>query len=126
MNINDAVKAYIAIRDRKAALKAKHAEELRPYDEALTKLEGQVLSIMFDTGMESIRTESGTAYKTTRTSVTIADKSAFMDYIKSHQDFEMLDVRANKTAVEGYLAEHQDLPPGVNIVRENAVNFRRA
>ena len=73
-----------------------------------------------------MKTSVGTAYRSERTSVTVADKSAFMDYIESNKAFDLLDVRANKTAVEGFMAENQDVPPGVNIRREVAVNFRRA
>jgi hypothetical protein len=125
MNAEELVKAYIAIRDKKAEIKARQAEELKPYDTALIKLEGAMQELLDQTGVESLKTAAGTAYKTTRTSVTIADKAAFMDHIEKNHDFDLLDVRANKTAIEGYLEAHQDLPPGVNIVRMSAVNFRR-
>jgi hypothetical protein len=49
-----------------------------------------------------------------------------MDYVTNNGAFDLLDVRANKTAVEGFLDEHQDLPPGVNVRREIAVGFRRS
>lgn len=126
LNSEQIVAAYVKVRDEKAALKAAQAAALKPYDEALEKLEAQMLELLDSSGAESIKTASGTAYKSTRTSVTVADKSAFMDYVTNNGAFDLLDVRANKTAVEGFLDEHQDLPPGVNVRREIAVGFRRS
>ena len=124
--VEDIVRAYVSIRDSVAEIKARQKAELEPYAQALAKLEGQMMTILVDAGVDSMKTPAGTAYRSEKTSVTIADKSAFMDYIQSNGAFDLLDVRANKTAVEGYMAEHQDLPPGVNIRREASVNFRRA
>lgn len=126
MTSEQIVKAYVTLRDKKAELKAEHAKQLAPYDEALEKLEAQMMQVLDASGAESIRTPAGTAYKSSRTSVTVADKSAFMDYIQQNMAFELLDVKANKTAVEGFLSEHEDLPPGVNMRREAVVGFRRA
>lgn len=126
MNVEAIVSAYIKVRDEVAQIKASHKAQLEPYTQALDKLEAQMLQVLSDAGVESMKTSVGTAYRSERTSVTVADKSAFMDYIESNKAFDLLDVRANKTAVEGFMAENQDVPPGVNIRREVAVNFRRA
>lgn len=126
MNVEAIVGAYIKVRDEVAQIKASHKAQLEPYTQALDKLEAQMLQVLSDAGVESMKTPVGTAYRSERTSVTVADKSAFMDYIESNKAFDLLDVRANKTAVEGFMAENQDVPPGVNIRREVAVNFRRA
>ena len=126
MNVEAIVGAYIKVRDEVAQIKASHKAQLEPYVQALDKLEAQMLQVLSDAGVESMKTSVGTAYRSERTSVTVADKSAFMGYIESNKAFDLLDVRANKTAVEGFMAENQDVPPGVNIRREVAVNFRRA
>lgn len=126
MNVEAIVGAYIKVRDEVAQIKASHKAQLEPYTQALDKLEAQMLQVLSDAGVESMKTSVGTAYRSERTSVTVADKSAFMDYIESNKAFDLLDVRANKTAVEGFMAENQDVPPGVSIRREVAVNFRRA
>ena len=126
VNIEDLVKAYITLRDQKAALKAAQAEALKPYDEALAKLEAQALTALNQSGVESMKTAAGTVYSTTATSATVADKSAFMEYITNNGAFDLLDVRANKTAVQDYLAANNDVPPGVTVRREIKVGFRRA
>lgn len=124
--VDDIVAAYVRLRDQKAELKAQQAEAMKPYDEALAKLEAEALQILSDTGVESMKTSAGTVYKSVATSATVQDKSAFMDYIREHQAFDLLDVRANKTAVQDFVTENQDTPPGVVIRREMKVGFRRA
>lgn len=124
--VDDIVAAYVRLRDQKAELKAQQAEALKPYDEALAKLEAEALQILSDTGVESMKTSAGTVYKSVATSATVQDKSAFMDYIREHLAFDLLDVRANKTAVQDFVTENQDTPPGVVIRREMKVGFRRA
>jgi hypothetical protein len=124
--VDDIVAAYVRLRDQKAELKAQQAEVMKPYDEALAKLEAEALQILSDTGVESMKTSAGTVYKSVATSATVQDKSAFMDYIKEHQAFDLLDVRANKTAVQDFVTGNQDTPPGVVIRREMKVGFRRA
>ena len=126
VNVETIVAAYIQVRDQKAELKAKQAEEMKRFDEALDKLEGMALAALQQAGAESLRTSAGTVYQSTRTSATVADKSAFMDYVKDNGAYDLLDVRANKTAVEDFLSQHQDTPPGVVIRREVTVGFRRA
>lgn len=124
--IEQIVSAYIRLRDQKAQLKAEQAKAMAPYDQALEQLEGLALQALNNSGAESMRTTAGTVYTTMRTSATVADKSAFMDFVKDNSAFDLLDVRANKTAVEDFLSQHQDTPPGVVVRREQTVGFRRA
>lgn len=120
------VDSYIKLRDQKKVIEARQKEELKPYNDALAMLEARALELLNSNGVESMKTPAGTVYASTRTSATVADRSAFMDYIEENHAFELLDVRANKTAVEEYLAEHHDLPPGVATKSVVTANFRRA
>lgn len=125
-NIEDLVRAYVTLRDQKAELKAAQAEAMKPYDEALAKLEARALTLLSNSGVESMKTSAGTVYSTTFTSATVSDKSAFMDYVTNNNAFDLLDVRANKTAVQDFMAANEDVPPGVTVRRELKVGFRRA
>ncbi len=119
------IAAYIKIRDQIAEKEAAHKEAMKPYKSALEQLESQVLQMLDEAGVDSIKTKEGTAYKSEKTSVTVADRSVFMDYIRDNMAFDLLDVRPNKSAVEIFLQEHQDVPPGVNLRRVVSCNFRR-
>lgn len=126
LSTDQLIGAYIKTRDAKKALEAEQKEALRPYNEALEKLESRMLAVLQEQGVESMRSKYGTCYQTTRRSVRTADREAFMDYVKANQAFDLLDVRPNKTAVEEFVADHGDLPPGISSETMMAVGFRRA
>lgn len=123
---DELVGAYISLRQQKAELEAKHKEEMSPLNEALDAIETEVHSRLNAMGISSIKTQYGTAYTKTVRSVKVVDKTAFMDYVQNNARFDLLDVRASKTAVEDFIAQTEELPPGITSVAEESVGFRRA
>jgi hypothetical protein len=126
MKMSDLVQKYIEMRDKKAQLKAEYDMKASKLDEVMLKIEAKLLEVFEQTGMDSVKTEFGTAYTSTRTSASIADREAFMEFVKSHDEWPLLEVRASKAAVEQYRAANDDLPPGVNWREERVVNIRRS
>ena len=127
MKINEAVALYIKLRDQKAEMKAEFDGQLAEVQEKLDKLELKLLEAFNQLGMDSVKTEAGTAYTTVRTSASVADKDAFFDFVRDREEWSLLEVRCAKTAVEQYRAAHDnELPPGVSIREERVVNVRRS
>jgi phage host-nuclease inhibitor protein Gam len=126
MKLSEAVELYIKMRDRKAELKAEFDAKVAPLNEKMDKLEAKLLDVFNQTGMDSVKTEFGTAYATTRVTASVADKEVFMNHIKEHDDWGLLEVRASKTAVDQYRSVHDDIPPGVSMREERVVNVRRS
>jgi hypothetical protein len=127
MKLSDAVSLYIKLRDKKAEIKAQMDEAVKPIQEKMDKLEAKLLEAFQATGVDSVKTEFGTAYTSVRTTASIADRDAFMEFVKAHEEWSLLEVRAAKTAIEQYRAANDDeLPPGVNIREERVVNVRRS
>lgn len=126
LNLNDLINTQIKIRDKIAEIKQRHKDELAKYTVAQEKITNILMDKMQELGVESLRSESGTAYLNTKTSVSVQDKSAFMDFILSNEAFQLLDVHANKTAVQEYLSDNQELPPGVSVTSVLDVGYRRA
>lgn len=126
MKLSELVAVYIETRDAKASLKAEYDEKLAPLEDRLTKIEAKLLEVFHATGMESVKTEHGTAYMSTRSTVSVADRDAFMEFIKTGDHWSMMEVRAAKAAVEQYKAANDELPPGVNWKSEIVVNIRRS
>lgn len=127
MKLSDAVSLYIKLRDKKAEIKAQMEEQLKPLQEKMDKLEAKLLEAFQATGVDSVKTEFGTAYTTLRTTASVADRDAFMEFVKAHNEWSLLEVRAAKTAIEQFRAANDDeLPPGVNIREERVVNVRRS
>jgi hypothetical protein len=125
--IDQVIAKYIELRDRKAQLKAEYEAKVAPVQEAMDKAEAFILQKMEETGVTSFKTDVGTAYVTTRTSASLADWDLFREFLAQQEDpFVFLDRRVNKTAIEEYTKDKQDLPPGVNWRVERTVGFRRS
>lgn len=119
-------KIYMAARDRRAERKAAYQEADASDKMKQDKIEIEFLRRFQDRGIDSVSIrEVGTAYRSTRASATVADWDALLDHIQDNEAWELLERRVNKTAVEQFKAEEQDLPPGVNWSETQVVNFRR-
>ena len=125
MKLSEAVSIYIKMRDKKAQMKADFDASVAPLTEKMDKLEAKLLDVFNKTGVDSVKTEFGTAYTTTRVTASVADREIFMTHVKENDDWALLEVRASKTAVEQYRETNNDLPPGVSIREERVVNVRR-
>ena len=124
--IHKLVDGYIQLRDKKAQLKAKHEAELAPINAMMDKIETHLLAQMQEQGVTSYKTELGTAYTSTTTKANVADWDGLLSFVREHSLWQMLERRVSKTAVDEYVAAHQDLPPGVNYSTAVAVNIRRS
>lgn len=124
--VDEIVARYIALRDKKAEIKAKYDAEVEAIDAAMNRVENYLLKLMTELGVESIRTSAGTPYVSRRTSATVADWDAFLGWVQRNGEWSMLERRANKTVVQSWRDEHNDLPPGLNWREERVVNIKRS
>lgn len=119
--------AYVALRDQVAQMEADYKLQVADPRSKLEKIEAEMLRRFQERGAESIRTNLGTAYKSSRTSVTCADwDSFFHQFVVPNAAWEMLEHRPSKTAIVQYKGEHGEIPPGLNWREELTVGFRRA
>lgn len=125
MKLSELVEAYIKLRDKKAELKAEYDGKVLMIQEKLDKIELKLLETFNRAGMDSVKTEAGTAYRTTRSSASVADRDAFMRFVMERGEWPLLEVRCSKQAVEQYKAANEELPPGINWKDEVVVNVRR-
>lgn len=126
MKMSELVAKYIQLRDKKAEYKAEYDTKVAKIEEVLDKIEAKFLQVFEESGMDSVKTEAGTAYKSTKVSVTTGDKDAFMEFVRTNDEWPLLEVRPSKAAVEQYREQHDDLPPGINWRAEQVVNIRRS
>jgi len=124
--VEQLVERYIQVRDKKQEIANAAKEKIAKLDALLKKMEGALLATFQDAGIESAKCSSGTAYRSTRSSATVADWEACLNYIRENDLWHMLERRVSKDAVVQFREEHNDLPPGVNFREEIVVNVRRA
>jgi hypothetical protein len=120
-----ATEMYIKLRDAKKVRDDAHKESMKKIVDAMGKLEGALLEFLNESGANSFASDSGTAFKTTHTSATVADKDAFMTFVRETAQWDALDVKANKTFVKEYMEENQEVPPGVKVSSISTVGVQR-
>lgn len=119
------VAVYVELRDRRAQRKAEFTNEDAEDKSRQEKIEAILLDRFNKDGLQSIKTSAGTAYRSSRTSATVADWDSFLLFVKSEGAWEMLERRCSKDAVGQYKAANEALPPGLNWREEATINVRR-
>lgn len=127
MRIDALVEKYILLRDQIAVEEAAFKEKMAGKKSMLDKVELVIKQHLDATGTDSVTVRGvGTAYTTTRVSASVADWDATLPFIIKNDAWAMLERRVNKTAVQEYLKEKGELPPGVNMSQQVVVNVRRS
>ena len=126
MTMDQMARDYVALRDKKAAIEKENLERVAPYTAMLRRIEGYMLEVLNTAGADSIKTPHGTVYKSMRTSATVSDRQAFLDFVLATKLYELLESRVSKLAAQAIIAETQKDIPGVETSSELVINVRRA
>jgi hypothetical protein len=59
-----------------------------------------------------------------RDTASCSDPNLFIDYVREHDAYELLDRRPNSTACKEFLKANNQLPPGVKLNSMRYVNVR--
>lgn len=117
---------YRAARDKKAELEAEHKERLEPVTKTLADLDDRIQRTLTLTGQSSARTETGTAYLTTKVSYTVEDPAAFRAWVAANGNGVALFANSlAKEPVEEYLKSTNTLPPGVKASSVQALRVNK-
>lgn len=127
MNFENACKNYIQMRKSVAAIEAKAKADAAEYKSKMLMLETWITMKADEEGLDNVKTPYGTAYWSTIASATVADRDAFMRFVREQEAFDMLENRVSKEAVKSYMAENNGLvPPGVDFSQIRRFNLRVA
>jgi hypothetical protein len=119
------VMQFIQIRDTLKRIDDEHEKKRAPLLEIKDRLSGILEAALDAANALNIKTEEGTFYKSTRYTASLADPDAFMNFVKTTGKFELIDRRANATAVRDYVKDTNQLPPGCNLNAITNVGVRR-
>jgi hypothetical protein len=123
--VSQRVQEYITIRDKLKEIDDEFDAKRKPYVELQNLLTGWLQTFMETAGADNIKTPYGTCYNSTRYTASLADPQVFMDFVENTKQYDLLDRKANVTAVKAYVEEHKTLPPGVNLSAIKTVGVRR-
>lgn len=124
MQLDELVERYLRTKELRATMKKVYTEKVAPLDQAMADIEAQILQHFNETGQTSAKTAHGTPYISLRESFPVADRDTYLDFVRENEAWDMLESRANKTAVQAWKEEHGELPPGLNYRAERTVNIR--
>lgn len=120
------IEAYVKLRDRLQDATKAFEETQKGDKDLMNMLTAWLTNRLEAVGAESVKTKAGTAYTTTRYTASLADPKAFMDFVLANNKLELLDRKANSSAVRDYVQETGGLPPGANLSAIRTVGVRRA
>ena len=123
---DELVEAFIECRDVIEAIKERHKQELAKPNQLKEMLTERLLDMLASTGQDMARTKFGTVSAATRDTASCSDPNIFVDYVREHDAYELMDRRPNSTACRAFLDEHGELPPGVKLNVLRYVNVRAA
>ena len=125
VDISKRVAQYVALRDLIKVKETEQKKELEKAKKCLEDLNAILLNHLNEIGGNSLSTDAGTVYKTEKKSAPLADPAAFMSYVVDNAAFDLLDRKANVTAVSEFIKQNGAPPPGVNFSTAYVVGVRR-
>jgi hypothetical protein len=124
--VKNHVETYVQLRDLKERINKEAKDKVAQLQTVMDNLEAEMLEQMRSLGVESLRTEAGTVYKTITRRTPVANWDAALAFIREHGLWHFLERRVSKGAVTEYMTEHGEVPPGIAIHEEQTVNIRRS
>lgn len=127
----DLIKKYLQFRAKKHQLETQHKLELAPYNEAMDAIESALSEIMHEQNVNSLPSDSGTAYKSKIMTLKVLDEIEFRDFAMEHCP-EMASVKPIKGEVQAWIDRYKDQAenglvkiPGVAIDHITNINVRK-
>jgi hypothetical protein len=119
------VDKYRQLRDKKKEISDRHTAELAPLNEVIGQLYVAILDALNRAGADSIKTPAGTAYKSIRRSYTVKDPAQFREWLEQMHRFDLLTNAVSKEAIDKYVEEGNNLPPGLGVSSEVTLGVRK-
>ena len=120
------VSVYVKIRDNKLELAAEFKEKETELEAKLDKIKAALLEHCKATGTESVKTASGTFWRTQRKRFWTSDWGAMSKFIVDNEAVDLLEKRISQGNMRQFLEEHPELhPPGLNADNEYTITVRR-
>jgi hypothetical protein len=120
------VSVYIKIRDKKNELAAAFAEQEKELAGKLDTVKQALLEHCKATGTESVKTASGTFWRTQKKRFWTSDWDAMNRFIVENEAVDLLEKRIHQGNMKQFLEENPEvLPPGLNADSEYSITVRR-
>lgn len=124
--VADAVSAILALKDARAKLKQSFDEQDKVYADKITQIEAFIMRRAQEGGVESFKTEFGTAAVRPTLKASVGDAAALKKWVLETGNTEIYQSRLSTPVIREWAENHGgDVPPGVNAYRELTVSITR-
>ncbi len=124
MNTQEKIANYVRLRDHKKRADTEYKASMQRVNEAMAKLEAELMADIKASGANSIAGDGGTVYIKIQSSASVKDRDAFFKFVFETKNLELLDARANKAVVRELQAAGT-VVPGVNYTEMQQVGIRK-
>jgi len=125
MNIDEAIAAYLKLRNKKESMEAELKQKTDSITKLMTKLEQFLMEECDKQGVDSFKTDSGTAFLKEADYASVEDWDAVLEFIEKNKAYEFLTKKVNKIPVREYIEENGGvLPPGMSYGMRRGLSVR--
>lgn len=125
IDMETAVQRYLELRDLKEKIDKAAKARTVELDRKMEVLERWFAMKSEQEGVESWRTDFGTAYFGEVDFCSVGDWDEVLEYAVNNDALDILHKGVNKTAIRGFIEEHDELPPGVNYGKRRRLYVRK-
>jgi hypothetical protein len=95
-----------------ATIEKKHKEELKPYKEASIQLRAVLMQWLTANNLKTSNTRTNGSFTwVDKITFPMTDQHEFMGFVIEHRAWDLVDWKANATAVKAFAEEHKDVLP---------------
>ena len=123
--LDDAINVYVATRDALAEERKAYNTYEAKAKNYMDRIEMHIMAKADEMGVDSVRTKSGTAYRTVKTSYRVGNWEEYVAWLKETGNFQCLEKRAAKNAVKEIHDDTGEVPPGLEYHAETGFDVRR-
>jgi dihydroxyacetone kinase-like predicted kinase len=125
MDADVLVSVYVKMRDKRAELLKEFEAKDDVLKDKMEKVEQALLDLCKENGIESLRTEHGTATRIVKERVWAPDWDAFTKFVREHDAVDLFEKRIHQGNFREFVEANPDITPPVNIDRKYAITVRR-
>lgn len=127
ISVEKLVRVYLKMKDAHASMLHDFQEKEATIKEQMDKVKSALLEHCKQNNVESVKTASGTFYRTVSKKYWTSDWESFYEFVNEHQVPELLEKRIAQGNMKQFLEENPDLlPKGMNVDAAYTLYVRRS
>ncbi|RKY42304.1 MAG: hypothetical protein DRP85_03195 [Candidatus Makaraimicrobium thalassicum] len=126
MTVADMIDLYVTIRNEISMKKKLFTEFEKEAKKELAVIELDLLEKARDMGVQSFKTEHGTAFQTVKKYTSVTDREKLIEYVESTQDYTVFTNNISKAHIINLMDDGLD-PADIGIAysEEQVIQFRK-